>query len=150
VTQRQQQLVIVGARGWHIEEFDELIAELNNANIILPGYIESRDLPALYSGATILIYPSLYEGFGMPVLEAMACGTAVITSDITSMPEVAAAAAELVDPSDIEDIAVAITRVLADSELRQSLVEKGLAVASRYSWEKSANDLLAALKKADL
>ena len=150
VTQRQQPLVIVGARGWHIEEFDELMAELNNANMVLPGYIESRDLPALYSGATMLIYPSLYEGFGMPVLEAMACGTAVITSDITSMPEVAASAAQLIDPTDIDAIAATITRVLADSELRQSMVEKGLAVASRYSWEKSANDLLAAFKKADL
>ena len=110
------------------------------------------DLPALYAAATVFVFPSLYEGFGLPVLEAMACGTPVICSDASSLPEVtsspgplspwergsAASAALLVDPNDTDALAAAMVRVLADEALRRELAQRGLAQAACFSWERTA------------
>jgi glycosyltransferase involved in cell wall biosynthesis len=98
------------------------------------GVVQEERLPSLYRGADALIFPSLYEGFGLPLLEAMACGTPALTSNITAMPEVAAGAALLVDPTSVEEIAAAMHRIVSDMPLRQQLREKGLERAAQFSW----------------
>jgi glycosyltransferase involved in cell wall biosynthesis len=112
----------------------------------LTGYVSDEDLPALYSGALAVVYPSLYEGFGLPPLEAMACGTPVITSSTTSLPEVTGDAAILVDPLSIDQIASAVVRMAADRGLRADLSTRGLARAASYSWERSAGATLEVLE----
>jgi glycosyltransferase involved in cell wall biosynthesis len=111
--------------------------------VIFTGFVEDEDLPALYRGAQLFVFPSLYEGFGLPILEAMASGIPVITSTTASMPEVAGDAAVLVDPRDPEAIAEAMARVLAEERLRQALIQKGLARARRFTWDTVAHDTLA-------
>lgn len=106
--------------------------------VIVTGRISEEEKPALYSAARAFVFPSLYEGFGMPVLEAMACGTPVITSDTSSLPEVAGDAALLIDPTSVEAIAEAMVRVVNDAGLRDELHGKGLLRASQFSWEASA------------
>ncbi|MDP7645525.1 MAG: glycosyltransferase family 1 protein, partial [Anaerolineales bacterium] len=106
-----------------------------------------EDLPALYSGAIALILPSHYEGFGFPVLEAMACGTATIVSDRASLPEIAGDAALKCDPDQPESITEAMSRVLFDSELRASLEEKGLHRATKFSWETCCTQTLAVYRQ---
>lgn len=103
------------------------------------GMIPEERLPALYRGALALILPSLYEGFGLPILEAMSCGTPVVTSNVTAMPEIAGDAAFLVDPRSIEQISRAMEKVLEDPALRQQLIEKGLKRAARFSWANTVN-----------
>ena len=102
------------------------------------GNIDDRDLPSIYKGATALLFVSLMEGFGLPVLEAMASGTPVITSNITSLPEIAGSAAILVNPNDIKDISIAIERIVTDTALRSSLINLGFAQAKNFSWDKAA------------
>jgi glycosyltransferase involved in cell wall biosynthesis len=99
-------------------------------------------LPTLYSAAEILAYPSLYEGLGLPVLEAMACGTPVVTSNVSSLPEVGGHAALLVNPLDADAISDALGRLLQDAELRQQLVARGFDQARRFTWEKAATQLI--------
>jgi glycosyltransferase involved in cell wall biosynthesis len=106
------------------------------------GYVSDEQLPALYSGALALVYPSLYEGFGLPPLEAMACGTPVVTSNGTSLPEIAGDAAVLVDPEDVDSIAEGILRVVSSSALRDNLRRLGLDRASRATWESTAQQTL--------
>ena len=106
--------------------------------IICPGPLSLETLRALYSNADIFVFPSLYEGFGMPVLEAMACGTPVITSRTTSLPEVAGDAAMFVNPEDVEELADAITRVLDSAELRNTMRTKGIERAKHFSWARAA------------
>jgi len=106
--------------------------------VIVPKYVSSRDLPLLYGEATIFLYPSLREGFGLPILEAMACGTPVITSDISAMPEVAGDAALLINPSSVKEISDAILKLDNDPALRSSLVAKGFTRSSEFSWTASA------------
>lgn len=145
--QEESPLVIAGSSGWHVEEFEKKLKGLKNRNIMRLGYVDSADLPALYSAATVFVYPSLYEGFGMPVLEAMACGTAVITSNVASMPEVADDAAELVDPGNIDAIVDAMTKLLANRNLREDMIARGLKVSKKYNWQQSAANLIAALSR---
>lgn len=128
-------LVLAGAKG---RQFRSAGIEQLPAGVHLTGYVEDADLPALYSGAEAFIYPSLYEGFGMPVLEAMSCGTPVICSRSTSLPEVAGDAALLVDPCDVECIADAISRLLTDAELRRAIRTRGLERARKFSWDQAA------------
>ena len=113
--------------------------------MIFPGYIEDADLPALLSGALAFVFPSLYEGFGIPVLEAGACGVPVITSNTSSLPEIAGDAALLVDPHDVDAIAEAMRRLVTDDALRSELARRGLENVQRFSWEKCARETLAVL-----
>jgi len=151
------QLVLAGKKGWL---YDDLFAQVERmglaGRVIFPGYIDDADLPALLSGALAFVFPSLYEGFGIPVLEAGACGVPVITSNTSSLPEVAGdpsagsgqAAALLVDPHDVDAIAEAMTRLVTDEALRAELARRGLANVQRFSWEKCARETLAVLVEA--
>ena len=112
------------------------------------GTVPEDDLPALYGGATVFVFPSEYEGFGLPVLEAMACGTPVACSNTSSLPEVAGDAVLYFDPTNIESMAHTLDRMLADAELRADLRERGLARASDFSWERTAQETLKVYRKA--
>ncbi len=112
------------------------------------GYVDGADLPALYSGASLVAYPSLYEGFGLPVVEAMACGVPVIASNTSCFPEVAGDAALLVDPHDTGALAEGIAALLSDARLRESLVARGLRRASEFSWDRAAEATIAVYRAA--
>jgi glycosyltransferase involved in cell wall biosynthesis len=142
---REYKLVIVGKKGWFYKDILGRIEKLSGTvrdDIIITEYVPLTDLPYLYSDAAVFILPSLYEGFGLPVLEAMACGCPVITSNISSMPEVAGDAAVLVNPYSVEEIASVIEKVLSDERLRASMRNKGLERAKQFSWEKTAGETL--------
>jgi len=129
-------LVIVGRPGWGSENYVGMVAALGLQNAVrFPGFVDDDHLPDLYRGALLFVYPSLYEGFGLPVLEAMACGIPVITSNRSSLPEVAGDAALLVDPTQAEALAAAMSALLHDDALRQALRAKGLARAATFTWE---------------
>jgi len=130
-------LVVVGAKGSPKVFRDAAIDEISAA-VHFTGYARQEHLPALYSGAMALVYPSLYEGFGLPPLEAMACGTPVITSNTTSLPEVTGGAALLIDPLDEEAIAAAMLRLIADQPLRRRLSAMSIEHASTLTWDKTA------------
>ncbi len=135
--------VIVGKRGWLSGPFFEALkTSPARDGIVLTGYVLDADLPAILSAATLFVFPSLYEGFGLPPLEAMACGTPVLCSDRASLPEVVGDAAWLVDPTDIEAIREGLRRLLRDEPLRQALRERGLEQATRFSWERAATETL--------
>ncbi|PIR97672.1 MAG: glycosyltransferase family 1 protein [Candidatus Doudnabacteria bacterium CG10_big_fil_rev_8_21_14_0_10_41_10] len=137
------QLVLVGSKGWL---YDEIFEEVENRNlqnnVVFPGYLVASDLPKLYAHATAFVYPSLYEGFGLPVLEAMASGTPVITSSVSSMPEIAKDAGLLVDPLDVEGLANAMEKIITDKSLQAELSEKGKKRSEKFSWEKCARETL--------
>ncbi len=138
-------LLIVGASGWLNSSIKEKIidARLKGYKILRPqDYVVDKDLPAIYSGASILAYPSHYEGFGLPILEAMACGVPVIAGNNSSMPEVGATAALYADANSPKDIAAKIQKVLTDKDLQKKLSKLGLDRANHYSWEKSAQQLV--------
>jgi glycosyltransferase involved in cell wall biosynthesis len=141
------QLVLAGKRGWLYHDLFARVEALGlSGRVLFPGYVVDDDKVALISGATALVYPSLYEGFGMPVLEAMACGTPVLTSNVSSLPEVAGDAALLVDPLDVDAIAIGMARLTADAELRRSLVEKGYVQVGKFSWAGAARQVLEVLE----
>lgn len=136
-------LVIAGSKGWLYAPFFSKLRELGlEDQVLFTGYVPEEDLPAVYSAAELFVYPSLYEGFGFPVLEAMACGAPVITSNTSSLPEVAGQAALLVDPTSLEELSAAIGRVLENQELRNQLRARGLEQAARFSWERTARETL--------
>ena len=136
-------LVIVGKKGWLYESFFHRLRELGlDDRVIFTGYVPDEDLPAIYSAADLFVFPSLYEGFGLPVLEAMACGVPVVCSNTSSLPEVAGDAALLVDPTDVRALAGAMERVLMDKHLRAELRAKGLERAERFTWEGAARETL--------
>jgi glycosyltransferase involved in cell wall biosynthesis len=114
-----------------------------HAHVRFAGYVEDEHLPELYRSALLFVYPSLYEGFGLPVLEAMACGTPVITSNRASLPEVAGNAALLVDPTRSEALAAAMLSIIGDGDLRQALRAKGLARARTFTWDAVAQQTIA-------
>jgi glycosyltransferase involved in cell wall biosynthesis len=137
------QLVIAGGKGWLDSPIFETVQRLQLENRVhFTGYVADADVPVLYSDAVCTGYVSLYEGFGFPVVESMACGTPVVTSNVSSLPEVAGDAALTVDPYDVEAIADALRRVLDDSALRQRLVDDGFEQAARFTWQRSARHLL--------
>ena len=143
------QLVLAGKRGWLYDDLFAQVTRLGLASrVVFPGYVEEADLPALLSGALALVFPSLYEGFGIPVLEAGACGVPVITSNTSSLPEVAGDAALLVDPHDVDAIADAMFRIATDAKLRAELDRRGQENVKRFSWEKCAQETLAVLEEA--
>jgi glycosyltransferase involved in cell wall biosynthesis len=132
-------LVLAGAPGWGYREVLAERARLGlEADVLFTGFIPSRELPFWYAAAECFVFPSLYEGFGLPVLQAMASGTPVITSNASSLPEVAAGAAILVEPTAEEALAAAMVRLLQERELQQELVAKGLERARSFSWHKAA------------
>jgi glycosyltransferase involved in cell wall biosynthesis len=136
-------LVIGGKRGWLYQDIFNRVEELDlGKDVVFPGYIPEDDIPTLMSAATVFVYPSIYEGFGLPPLEAMSCGTPVITSNISSLPEVVGNAGIMVNPDKAEDICEAIGRVVNSPQLRQELVLRGLKRARYFSWEKTAKDTL--------
>lgn len=138
-------LVLVGGKGWLYEEIFAAIERLRLADsVVFPGYVAEADLPVVYNLAKVLAYPTLYEGFGLPPLEAMACGTPVVCSNASSVPEVAGDAALLIDPLDTSALAATLQRVLSDEALRADLRWRGLAQARLFSWEAAAQRLLAA------
>jgi glycosyltransferase involved in cell wall biosynthesis len=141
-------LVIAGGRKWKFSPIFEAVERLGlEAQVHFTGYVADEDLPALYNGADLFVFPSLYEGFGLPVLEAMACGTPVVTSNTSSLPEVTGEAALLVDPYDVAAISTAMRRVLTDPELARGLRERGLARAAQFSWERTARETVAVYER---
>ena len=117
-------------------------------NVVFLGEVAEADLPALYSRAGLFVFPSLYEGFGLPVLEAMACGTPVVCSSTSSLPEIVGEAALTFDPLDVEDMATRVEEALGNEALREEMREKGLRQAARFSWERTARETLEVYKEA--
>ncbi len=142
-------LVLAGRKGWL---YDEIVAAAEDGavegRVVLPGYVPAEDLPALLSGALAFVFPSLHEGFGLPVLEAMACGTPVVCSNASSLPEVAGDAALLVDPRDQDRWGEALAKVSTRPALREELRAKGLERAALFSWDRCARAVLEALHEA--
>src|SRR5215213_5206946 len=136
-------LVIAGGQGWLMDDFAVLIKQKGlEDRICLAGYLEDEDLCGLYSTCAAFVYPSLYEGFGLPPLEAMACGAPVITSRIPSLMETVGSAARLVDPEDVEDLARAMAEMLSDKQAREQYVELGRNHVKKFSWEQTARQTL--------
>lgn len=132
-------LVIAGGRGWLEDPFYETIRTTGMQPYVhLIGFVDEADLPALYSTAACFAFPSLYEGFGLPVLEAMACGVPVVTSNISSLPEVAGDAGVLVDPYSVDAIAESLLKVVFDTEVRETLIKKGFQQVKHFNWQSSA------------
>src|SRR6184192_2602868 len=143
------QLILVGKRGWlDNETFRAAQRHSANNDIAFTGYVAENDLSALYSGATCFVYPSFFEGFGLPVLEAMQCGAPVIAGNRTSIPEVVGKAGLLFDPFDTNSLVQALTRVLDDSEYRAALRIQGLERAREFDWKQTARMTLQAYQKA--
>jgi len=142
-------LIVAGAKGWSFARIFAHVEELGlEREVIFPGFVPTEELPWWYRAAECFVYPSLYEGFGLPVLEAMACGTPVITSSSSSLPEVAGDAAITVDPRDVPALAEAIGRVMADAMLREEMRQAGLRQARRFSWSKAAAETAAVYRRA--
>lgn len=132
-------LVVTGRKAWKTAGIFTSLRELGlEEDVILTGYVADDDLPALYSGASVFAFPSLYEGFGLPPLEAMACGTPVVTSNASSLPEVVGDGGLTVEPSDVRGFAAALERLLTDEALHETCRERGLARAGRFTWEAAA------------
>ncbi|MFQ5444010.1 MAG: glycosyltransferase family 4 protein [Nitrospinales bacterium] len=136
-------LVLAGAQGWGFDRvFEKLVVEQMNSWVRLPGYLRDSDLVYLYSGASAFVLPSVYEGFGLPLLEAFACGTPVACANTTSIPETVGEAALLFDPLRPEEIAEKILLILEDSDLGDHLRVKGLTQAEKFQWQKTASRTL--------
>jgi glycosyltransferase involved in cell wall biosynthesis len=141
-------LVLIGGRGWLYEKiFRQVEALTLEEQVAFLHGVPDADLPALYNGAAVLVTPSFYEGFGLPALEAMACGTPVVVSDRGSLPEVVGPAGMLVDPEAPESIAAGLAAVLDDPEGQRQLERAGLAQAATFSWERTARETLAVYRK---
>jgi len=137
-------LVLVGRKGWLYEGFFRHLNTLPwHDKVILPGYVADADLPAVYAGALVTVQPSLCEGFGLPVLEAMASGSPVCASKVSSLPEVGGDAARYFAPENTEEISEVLCEVLLDADLRQSIRQRGLARAALFSWRRTAQQTLA-------
>ena len=140
-------LVIAGKEGWLFQGiYEQVTREGLTEHVLFPGFVADADLPALYTLADVLAFPSLYEGFGLPPLEAMACGTPVVTSDNSSLPEAVGSAALLVNAEDTDGLTEALARVLCDADLRGRLTELGRAQAARFTWPEAARRLLEAYR----
>ncbi len=143
-------LVLAGGEGWQLELLSKQLKEVASMKkqILLTGRMDDEDLPALYSGAIAFAYPSLYEGFGLPPLEAMRCGTPVVVSRTSSLPEVVGDAGLYCDPRDYESLAQALQKVLCNADLRRSLQTLGLEQSRQFSWTACANATVDAYKLA--
>jgi glycosyltransferase involved in cell wall biosynthesis len=135
------QLVLCGAPGWYGAELERYLAELSLADqVITPGHVSDNSLALLYRHAWGFVFPSLYEGFGLPVLEAMASGVPALVSDTGSLREVAAGSAILVSPYDVEALTEALRELICDDDTRESLRTRGLARAAQFPWERTARE----------
>jgi GT2 family glycosyltransferase/glycosyltransferase involved in cell wall biosynthesis len=144
----QHKLVIVGNKGWLYEPIFELVKKLQiEDKVIFTGYVDTEDLPVFYNLAEALLFPSFYEGFGLPILEAMACGCPVITSNISSMPEVAGEAAILINPRNICEIQEGMKTIISDKEVKTRLIKRGLEQVKGFSWENTAKETLDLYKR---
>lgn len=142
-------LVIGGKKGWLFDEIFATVRELGmEDDVHFPGFVDDADLPALYSGAEFFAYPSLYEGFGLPIIEALACGTPVLTSDNSCLPEAGGEGAHYVDAESVESIAEGIVRLATQPELRAKLVAAGEVHARSFTWSRSLEQLLEAYERA--
>lgn len=145
----EHKLVIIGKKGWLYEDILKAPSMYGvGDNTVFLDYIKDEDLPNFYKSAEVFVLPSLYEGFGLPILEAMRYGCPVITSNVSSMPEAGGDAALYFDPEDIEDIKDKIEKVLTDNALRQKMIEKGNEYYKKFTWEKAAKQVLASVEKA--
>ncbi len=141
-------LVLAGKRGWLASEVETHISRSASADRVqYLGYVATSDLPTLYSGADAFCFPSLYEGFGLPLLEAMACGTPVVAANSSAIPEVAGDAALLVDPTDVAAIGTALVRVLTGEPIRRQCIVRGRTRASTYTWERTAEATIGLLRE---
>lgn len=142
-------LMLVGGKGWFYEEMLVRVEELDLADeVCFVGYVPTEELPYWYNAAEVLAYPSLYEGFGLPALEAMACGTPVVTSSTSSLPEVVGQAGMMVEPTDVAALTAALQRVLDDAGLREEMRAAGQARAARFSWPETARATAAVYRRA--
>lgn len=144
----QYQLVLAGGRGWLDEEIKEVISLIPQHSVVATGYIPAEDKPALYAGATCFVYPSLYEGWGMQLLEAMACGVPVISANNSSLPEAGGDAAEYVPTGDQNALNSALSDLLHDPKKRHKMALQGIAFAATYTWESSARKLIEVFRRA--
>jgi glycosyltransferase involved in cell wall biosynthesis len=140
-------LVLAGGKGWQDEGILDKVEQLKKSghHIIQTGYVDDQDYPAIYSGAELFVFPSFYEGFGIPPLEAMACQVPVISANNSSLPEAVGDAGILIDANQPQQITDAINKVLGDSKLRATLIQKGIDQTKKFSWDKSAEELKAAI-----
>jgi glycosyltransferase involved in cell wall biosynthesis len=137
-------LVLAGAQKIDYRKLSDEVAKRGlEGSVLFPGFIDDDDLPAVYSAATIFVFPSLCEGFGLPPLEAMACGTPCVVSNSSSLPEVTGSAALLFDPTSLDGFEDCVTRVLTDPDLYATLQQEGLRQAARFSWRRAAEETLA-------
>jgi glycosyltransferase involved in cell wall biosynthesis len=142
----QLKLVIAGRRGWLYDDIFAAVRRLGLAGrVLFPGYVADEAKPALLSGALAYVFPSLYEGFGLPVLEAMACGVPVLTGNRSSLPEVAGQAALLVDPRRTDEIAAGLVELVTNDALRAQLIEQGFVQIQKFSWKKAGAEVLSIL-----
>ncbi len=140
---RNLKLVLAGGKGWLYDEIFAKVKALDLTDrVIFVGYVPHTDLPALLSGAELFAFPSLHEGFGFPVLEAMSCGVPVVCSYTSSLPEVAGEATMLINPLDTSALAAAMTRLLTDTSLRVNLIARGYLRAQRFTWERAARQVM--------
>ena len=141
VVKKDLKLVLAGAPGWRNKKIMALI-NIEKENIYYLGYVSNQELAFLYNLATLFVFPSLYEGFGLPPLEAVACGCPVVVSNVSALPEICGDAAYYINPYNIDSIAEGIRKLLDDKDLRGELIKKGLERAKTFSWDKSAREHL--------
>jgi glycosyltransferase involved in cell wall biosynthesis len=142
-THSDLKLVVVGSKGWLYDEFFSKIESLKVTNhVIFPGFIPDEDLPVVYGMATLAVMASVYEGFGLPILEAMACGAPVACSNTSSLPELGGDVARYFDPYDVDDMTETIDALLKNAELREKLAADGLQRAAEFSWERTARETI--------
>jgi glycosyltransferase involved in cell wall biosynthesis len=136
---KDYKLVLVGSYGWM---YEKLLKQINNLDlegmIYFTGYVSQEDLPLVYNLSSLFVYPTIYEGFGLPVLEAMACGVPVITTDVSSLPEIVGEAGMLVPVNDVEALYGAMIAVLGDEDVRRKMINKGMQRAAKFTWEQTA------------
>jgi glycosyltransferase involved in cell wall biosynthesis len=144
----KHKLVIVGKKGAQFDQVSKTVEKLGlQKTVVFLGYIPHEDLPKIYNAADLFVFPSVYEGFGLPPLEAMACGIPVITSNMGALPEVVGDAGILVNPFDIDGLTKAICEVLENEDLRQDIIRKGIKRAQLFSWKRNANEVLKLYKE---
>jgi alpha-1,3-rhamnosyl/mannosyltransferase len=142
-------LVLVGMKGLQANSLTKQILKMvQNHEVIIPGYVAQDDLPKIYSGGRLFVYPSIYEGFGLPPLEAMACGIPVLTSNSSSLPEVTGDAGILIDPQDVEGWSKWINALLEDNNMGEKYRQLGIQRAQLFSWERCAQQTLSAYERA--